>query len=105
MWLLLSPQRSFNTLDYKFNGNTVGVTYNNDLKETFDLTDMYETTWDGDRLIKESEILPVRPIRSVVEEDGVMWVTVLNFHGANPPEEVAWPDWIEVEDGATYPNN
>jgi len=22
----------------------------------------------------------------------------------NPPHEVAWPEWIEVEDGATYPH-
>jgi len=96
MWVYFSPQRSNNKLDYNFNGNQVVVTYNNELQETFDLTDMYETTWDGDRRIKDPEILPVKPILSVVEKDGAMWVTVLNFHGPNPPREIAFPDWVEV---------
>lgn len=105
MHVFFSPQRNDDTLDYIFEGNEVEVTYNGDLKESFDLTDMYEVEEDGLRSIKDSKILPIKPIRSVEEKDGKLWVTVLNFHGPNPPHEISWPDWIEVEDGETYPNN
>jgi len=104
MYVFFSPQRYDNKLEYSFDGNHVEVTYNENLKETFDLTDMYKADADGGRRIKESKTLPINPITSVEERNDTLWITVLNFHGANPPHEVAWPEWIEVEDGATYPH-
>jgi len=104
MKVYLSPQRSNNKLEYVFDGHHVEVTYNENLKEAFDLTDVYEEAEDGGKRRKPQEILPVNPIISAEEIDGELHVSVLRYHGTNPPHDVAWPDWIEVEDGATYPH-
>lgn len=96
MKLYLSPQRSDNELSYLFEGNEVTVThktFTDEKTETFDLTDVYQVEDDGLEIIKDSEILPVNPIVSVQEIDGELYVTVLRYHGKNPPHEVAWPDW------------
>jgi len=105
--LYLSPQRSDDELSYLFEGNTVKVThktFNDEKSETFDLTDIYERNEEGEYFIKSPEILSTRPISSVEEIDGEMHVVVARYHGPNPSRDVAWPDWIEVEDGATYPH-
>lgn len=104
MNVFFSPQRDDNKLKYIFNENSVEVTYNDNLKETFDLTDIYEEDEESGKQIKKSKVLPINPISSVKEREGTLWVTVLNFHEPNPPYKVAWPEWIEVEDGATYPH-
>lgn len=104
MKLYLNPQRSDNELRYVFDGDSVTATYNNDLTETFDLTEIYEEAGDGGVRLKSPETLPVNPIVSVEETGGVLHVRVLRYHGVNPPHEIAWPEWIEVVDGATYPH-
>ena len=106
MKLYLSPQRSDDELSYLFEGNEVTVThrtFTDEKTETFDLTDIHEII-EGEKFIKRPEILTVNPISSVEETDGELHVKVSRYHGMNPPHEVAWPEWIEVEDGATYPH-
>lgn len=110
MKLLLSPQRRNDTLKYVFeDDNTVTVNYNGELTETFKLDEIFNeddgSYEDDNELINQPEILPFQPIISFEDIDGVRHVTVLRSHGSNPPHEVAWPDWIEVEYGTTYPNN
>lgn len=96
MWVYFSPQRSNNKLDYNFDGNQVEVTYNDDLRETFDLMDIHEYNDEGERVIKSPRVIPVESILSVEKENETLRVTVLNFHGPNPPREVAFPDWVQI---------
>lgn len=102
MKLYLSPQRNDGSLKYKFSGTDVEVIYNKELKETFDLLDIYFIDEEGEKHIKQPKKLPFMPILNVEEKNGMLYVTVINFYGFNASDSTLFPDWIEVDFDAVY---
>ena len=90
MWIKYSPCRSDDNLVYTFDGEKVIANYNGQV-DVFDFTEMP----DG-RAESIETILPIDPIISAERRDGVLYLELLYFYGANASYEERFPDWQEV---------
>lgn len=101
MKILFSPQfRGHERIKYTFTEGVVEAELNGK-KDMFDFTDFPEGQLvmrdeEGNSLI-ETE-LDFQPIRGARKENGILWVKLVNFVGANPTNSEAFPEWIEHEE-------
>lgn len=84
-----SPVRNDDRLEYEFKGKEITCFYNGELFGVYNVDDLigYDPNF-------KDEFMPIRSVW--VDEQGVYWVTVLNYYGFDAPEEVRFPDWVEV---------
>lgn len=77
-------------IEYLFSGETITATINGQ-------SDTYDFTSFPDGVATEfTSTLPIVPIMSAKREDGVLWVTVLNFIGDDASEAERFPEWVDV---------
>jgi hypothetical protein len=91
MQVLVSPQRSDDVIEYQFSGEKITAATVNGQSDVFD----FSTLPDG-KAEEITTILSVNPIVSAKRVDGVLFVELLNFIGANATEEERFPKWQEV---------
>lgn len=92
MKVLFSPQRSDESIEYRFEGEKIKATIGN-------ITDIFDFTSFPDGMAKVEEIettLPINPIISAERIDGELRVVLLYYHGANATQEELFPTWQEV---------
>jgi hypothetical protein len=90
MWIKYSPCRSDDSLVYTFDGEKVIANFNGQ-EDIFDFTEM------PDGVAENIEtILPIDPIISAKREEGILYLELLYFHGANASYEERFQDWQEV---------
>jgi len=92
MKIYLSPQvNNGEKFNYNFNGEIITVNYKN-INDTFDFT----TFPEGAEFMGIETTLVIDPIVNVKRENGVLFVTLLNFINSDATEEEKFPDWMEV---------
>jgi hypothetical protein len=97
MQVLYSPQ--FNDVDsisYEFVGEKIICTLNGEVDE-FDFTGLPEGILGaGYRENPIETTLAMNPISGAKRENGILYVTLLNFIGKDATQEERFPEWIEV---------
>lgn len=91
MKVLYSPQANeFEQLMYTFDGEKITANLNGQ-------TDVYDfsSVPEGKASTIVSD-LPIKVVLDAYRENGVLFVTILNFIGHNATQEECFPDWIEV---------
>jgi len=92
MKIFLSPQvNNGEKINYNFNGEVVTVEHKG-VTDTFD----FSTFPEGAEFMGVETTLEVNPIINVKRENGVLFVTLLNFINSDATEEEKFPDWMEV---------
>ncbi|GAA0767127.1 hypothetical protein GCM10008908_05810 [Clostridium subterminale] len=91
MKIYLSPQQNNEKIEYSFNGEVVSVEYKG-VKDNFDLS----TFPEGAQFEGVETTLDINPIVDVKRENGVLFVTLLNFISSNATEKEKFPEWMEV---------
>lgn len=87
-----SPQTNeVDILTYEIQGEVITATLNG-VSDVFDFTDLP----DGIASELESS-LPINPIVNAEQEEGVLYVELLNFIKEDASEFEKFPVWIEVE--------
>jgi hypothetical protein len=87
MQIKYSPCRSDDKLIYTFEGEKVIVNYSGQ-EDVFDFTEM------PDGVAENIETtLSLNPIISAKREEGVLYLELLYFHGANASYEERFPTW------------
>lgn len=92
MKILLSPQRSNKNIEYSFEKDKITARYNNKI-DTFDFSDMPNGRLEADKIKTK---LDINPIISAERKEGVLYVELINFIGADATEEERFPSWKEV---------
>lgn len=98
MNILLSPQRNDNKVKYTFKDEIITAEYKGVI-DTFDLSTFPEgAEFQGVETILEADVLV-----HVKRENGELYVTLLNFTGANATHEENFPVWeLSTEIQARY---
>jgi len=92
MKVYLSPQvNNGEKFNYNFNGEVVFVEYKG-ITDTFD----FATFPEGAQFEGVETTLEVNPIINVRRENGVLFVTLLNFINSDATEQEKFPEWVEV---------
>lgn len=93
MKILLSPTFSDGEkILYKFDGETVEITYLDGSKDTFDFSEVPNGRMDIESIKTDLEI---NPFTEVKRENGELYLTLLNFIDLDVSEEECFPDWID----------
>jgi hypothetical protein len=97
MQVFYSPQLNLtDTLTYEFIGEKVIANLNGETDE-FDFTDFPDGEVSvGGREDNITTTLPICPLIRAKKENGVLYVTLLNYIGKDASYEERFPDWIEV---------
>ncbi len=88
MNILFSPQRNDIKINYMFNNEVITAEYKG-IVDTFDLTAFPEEA----EFTGITTILDIKPLLDVKREEGELYVTLLNFIGANSSEKECYPVW------------
>ena len=98
MKILFSPQvREKEVIIYEFTDTTITATHKG-ITDTFDFTDLPDgelqlySDETGEELI-DTEL--ENPIQSARKEDGVLYVTLMNYIGLHATHEECFPEWID----------
>lgn len=92
MKILYSPQRNDNKMIYTFEEDKITAEYLGKT-DTFDFTNFPE----GATISNINTTLAINPITSVKRENGILYIELLYFHGADATQEELFPTWQEVE--------
>jgi hypothetical protein len=92
MQIYLSPQVSEERIEYEFAGEVITATLNG-VTDTFDFTGL------TDGFVERADVetdLGVNPIIEAHRENGVLYITLLNYIGFDASEDERFPQWVEV---------
>lgn len=94
MKVKFSPVRSDKSIKYAFEGDTISAKYEG-TDETYDFSGFP----NGEAVMSEIEtILPFNPIVSAKRVDGILYVELINYIGADASYEERFPDWFDPSD-------
>lgn len=91
MKILFIPVRRDKNITYEYLGEKIRATFEGQTDE-FDFS-----TFAEDGILQDIETtLPFNPIFEAKRENGILYLKLIYYHGANATQEELFPDWIEV---------